>query len=306
MSVGPFFPLTFRRSVPFAAFYYCHTLGASECSGSRRDYGNSNHNTVPRRRDAGSGSSTSYIRSSVDEPPIQLLFTLAGSIGVPDSHTATPATCELLLDPVTFRPTPSPHIHPRQSPSNASSTRNSSPVPTLSLNPQILGRLSSSTSTTSLGTATNPLSPPAGTGVGAASSGPASAASGGDSPPARYEHSFGAFPPLPSSEPWTWPIAEAVASRCPVLVPSLPAEVAEPLSRRAWGDIPRQAIVVPICAFEGDGVDSALPHAVLVLGINPRRPYDKDYEDWVDLFRMSLGVSLAAVLNWEAETQRAE
>jgi len=43
-----------------------------------------------------------------------------------------------------------------------------------------------------------------------------------------------------------------------------------------------------------------------VLGINPRLPYDKDYEEWVDLFRMSLGVSLAAVLNWEAETQRAE
>jgi hypothetical protein len=65
-------------------------------------------------------------------------------------------------------------------------------------------------------------------------------------------------------------------------------------------------VVVPIWSYEGDAADSVLPQAVLVLGLNPRRPYDKDYEEWVDMLRMSLGVSLATVLSWEAETQRAE
>lgn len=95
-------------------------------------------------------------------------------------------------------------------------------------------------------------------------------------------------------------------SRRAVLVRTLPVEVAETLSRRAWDDIPRQAVLVPIWAYEGDNSTTALPQALLVLGINPRRPYDRDYEEWVDLFRISLGVSLAAVLSWEAEVQRAE
>lgn len=91
-----------------------------------------------------------------------------------------------------------------------------------------------------------------------------------------------------------------------VLVRNLPVEVAETLSRRAWDDIPRQAVLVPIWAYEGDISKTAVPQAVLVLGINPRRPYDRDYEEWIDLIRISLGVSLAAVLSWEAEMQRAE
>ena len=49
-----------------------------------------------------------------------------------------------------------------------------------------------------------------------------------------------------------------------------------------------------------------LPQAVLIMGLNSRRPYDKNYEEWVNHFRSGLAVSLAAVLSWEAETQRAQ
>ncbi|KIJ24325.1 hypothetical protein M422DRAFT_274935 [Sphaerobolus stellatus SS14] len=109
-----------------------------------------------------------------------------------------------------------------------------------------------------------------------------------------------------ASAPWTWPIAEAVASRRPLLVPSLPPDVAQTLSRRSWGDIPRQAVVIPIWSFEGTASDAMLPQAVLIMGLNTRRPYDKDYEEWLEHFKSGLAVSLAAVLSWEAETQRAQ
>lgn len=93
-------------------------------------------------------------------------------------------------------------------------------------------------------------------------------------------------------------------SRRPLLVPSLPPEVAEGLSRRSWGDVPRQAVIIPVWCHESE--ETPLPQAMLILGINPRRPYDKQYEEWIHLFSTGLSVSLAAVLSWEAETQRAQ
>jgi hypothetical protein len=257
--------------------------------------------TVPSRREpSGSGSATSYIRSSFDEPPVPLTLTLAGSIGIPVPHSGTPPTRELMLDPVTLQPRPSPHMHPRPNISDAIPPRDST---LLNHTSPVFGVVSLSPSAI---TSTLPLT----TGDCAISDGSLMTNEDQVSPP-MSEHSIGSdasdeSDSSPTPSPWIWPIAEAVSSRQPVLVPSLPTDVAETLSRRAWGDIPRQAVVVPIWAYEGDSSNSLLPQAVLVLGLNPRRPYDKAYEEWVDLLRISLGGSLAAVLSWEAEKQRAE
>ncbi|KAF8576294.1 hypothetical protein K439DRAFT_1640612 [Ramaria rubella] len=286
-----------KADFPFAAFYYCQTP-----------------NLLPRQREnSGSGSASSYIRSSFDQPPVQLSFHLAGSIGIPASHPATPPSRELFLDPVTLHPIPSPRLHSRSGGLDTTIPCDPSPVPLLNLNAVTLSRLSSTDSSLASGSVgTTPKSGLTLIDDSTVSNGFAANISDRLSP-TTSEHAIS-----PSKEstfsgssssvctPWRWPIPEAVASRRPVLVSTLPAEVAETLSRRAWGDVPRQAVVVPIWAYEGDSSDSALPQAVLILGLNPRRPYDRDYEEWVDLLRASLGLSLAAVLSWEAETQRAE
>jgi hypothetical protein len=229
----------------------------------------------------GIGSASTYFSSSFSQPPIHATLNFAGSIGVPESHSATPPTRELCLDPVTFRPVSISHSSNHLPISSMVDPDTASPTSILSQN-NVTPEGSSASNRASISSS---IASDYSTAVSQPSSRSASST---------------------STTPWTWPIAEAVASRRAVLVPRLPAEVAETLSRRAWGDLPRQAIVVPIWAYEGVNSNAALPQAVLVLGVNPRRPYDKDYEEWVDLFRISLGVSLAAVLSWEAEVQRAE
>lgn len=220
---------------------------------------------------------------------------------MPNPHSATPPTRELLLDPVTLLPLPSSHTHPRQEDDvDTSHLRQPTPLPASNSSPLTGSPFMGQTSS---------LRPTSGTlpAKSAGGSWPTIRACPSPSVASEYSNDVQSSEGTSSPPtPWTWPIAEAVASRHPILVPSLPVEIAETLSRRTWGDIPRQAVVVPIWAYEGDSSDSALPQAVLVLGLNPRRPYDKDYEEWIDLFRISLGASLAAVLSWEAEIQRAE
>ena len=267
-------------------------------------------NTVPRSRETGgSGSASSYIRSSLDEQPIKLSLTLARSVGVPTSHSATPLNRELYLDPVTLRPVSSLQPLRHSDAIDISNLQGQALVPAHKLDSlagspvhrPVLGPFS-----------TTPGSPPSISLSNPAARGRVASDGTTDvSLSITSDHSTGVHPSseLASSltnTSWMWPIAEAVSSRRPVLVPNIPTEVAEDLSRRAWGDVPLHAVVVPIYAYEGERSDISLPQAVLVLGLNPRRPYDKDYEDWVDLLRTSLGVSLAAVLSWEAETQRAE
>ncbi|KAF8521353.1 hypothetical protein JB92DRAFT_2891561 [Gautieria morchelliformis] len=225
------------------------------------------------------------------------------------AHLATPPTCTLMLDSVTLQPLPSPHIVAQPNLSDTIPRRDSS---LLGLNhttvsqhasPVLGGVVSLSPSVI---TNTLPLM------MGDCSTSGGSSPTNQDqaSPPITSRHSTvsNASSDSGSSQTpslWMWPIAEAVSSCQTVLVPSLPSEVAETLSR-AWGDVPRQAVVIPIWAYKGNSSDSLLPQAVLVLGLNLRRPYNKACEEWVDLLRISLGGSLAAVLIWEAEKQRAE
>ncbi|GJJ11735.1 hypothetical protein Clacol_005973 [Clathrus columnatus] len=207
-------------------------------------------NKEERRESSNSNGTPPFIRTASDlhHPPLHLSLKLAGSIGVPDAHPATPLFLELALDPVTYRP----HVN----------TSRAAPDPDPDMPSQ---------NTT-------------------------------DYTFAPDENHY--LPTTASQTPWRWPIAEAIVSRRPLLVPSLPEEVVEGLSRRSWGDVPRQAVIIPIWSHESE--ETPLPQAILILGINPRRPYDKQYEEWIHLFSTALSVSLAAVLSWEAETQRAE
>ncbi|OCF32740.1 hypothetical protein I316_05661 [Kwoniella heveanensis BCC8398] len=107
----------------------------------------------------------------------------------------------------------------------------------------------------------------------------------------------------------SWPIKEALTSNRLVLVEDCSSMI-EGYSIRVWDELPTAAVVVPITNESDDGV----PSAVLVLGLNIRRPFDDDYDDhfdrlmisWVCRLRLQLASGIAAVRSYEAERQRIE
>lgn len=98
-----------------------------------------------------------------------------------------------------------------------------------------------------------------------------------------------------------WPFAEVLVSRRPVHVPALPNYVVEGFEIRGWGEPAREAVLIPI-TVEG----TELPAAVLVMGLNSRRPYDEEYQNFIDLFRLSMNSLLFAIRGRQADLIRAE
>ncbi|KAG8986371.1 hypothetical protein FRB90_004052, partial [Tulasnella sp. 427] len=72
-----------------------------------------------------------------------------------------------------------------------------------------------------------------------------------------------------------WPFFDVFSAKKPLHITSLPSTIGPGFGVRknGWNDPPREAIVMPIAA-EGDDV----PIAVMILGVNTRRPYDKGRE----------------------------
>ncbi|TRM62099.1 hypothetical protein BD626DRAFT_548830 [Schizophyllum amplum] len=98
-----------------------------------------------------------------------------------------------------------------------------------------------------------------------------------------------------------WPFEEAAQQRTPMLVPILNEAFVEGIDRRAWGDRPREAIVMPVGIDDDD-----TPRAMLILGLNTRRPYDENYQESMEFMRVTLGSALHAVLAREEDSIRAE
>jgi GAF domain-containing protein len=101
---------------------------------------------------------------------------------------------------------------------------------------------------------------------------------------------------------WAPLITKAMRMGCSVHTPNLPPDLMEKVGReRGWKDRVREAVVIPIVSEDDDAET-----AVLILGINTRRPYNEIYLNWIDVMRMTLGSALHAVLGREAETRRAD
>ena len=79
----------------------------------------------------------------------------------------------------------------------------------------------------------------------------------------------------------------------------LPRSLLEKLDFRGFGDPVRSVSVCPIHPTTGE---STL--GFLVLGVNPRRPYDDDYLLFVQLLSRQLATSLASVVLFEEEIRR--
>jgi signal transduction histidine kinase len=107
-----------------------------------------------------------------------------------------------------------------------------------------------------------------------------------------------------SDEPLSSSFSEAVDAHHPTFLQTsdgtLPEPLLEGLQWRGFeGDPCRAAVICPIRPTKEDGV-----MGFLLLGLNPRRPYDNDYRQFISLLSQKLATSLASVMLLEEEARR--
>ncbi|KAF3033086.1 hypothetical protein E8E12_003379 [Didymella heteroderae] len=81
----------------------------------------------------------------------------------------------------------------------------------------------------------------------------------------------------------------------------LPSSMMDGLEWRGFGDACRDVVVCPIHPTTGETI-----LGFLVMGVNPRRPYDDDYNLFVQLLSRQLATSLASVVLFEEEIRRGQ
>ncbi|KAF2139955.1 uncharacterized protein K452DRAFT_253627 [Aplosporella prunicola CBS 121167] len=81
----------------------------------------------------------------------------------------------------------------------------------------------------------------------------------------------------------------------------LPPQIIEGIGGRGFDDPVRSVIVCPIHPTTGESI-----LGFLVLGVNPRRPYDDDYSLFIQLLSRQLATSLASVVLFEEEIRRGQ
>ncbi|KAJ2905684.1 hypothetical protein MKZ38_004759 [Zalerion maritima] len=106
-----------------------------------------------------------------------------------------------------------------------------------------------------------------------------------------------------SSEGLSTCFREALQSSHPILAQTkdgtLPIRLLEGLRWRGFGDACRAAVICPIRPTKEENV-----MGLLFLGLNPRRPYDNDYQQYISLLNQKLTTSLASTVLLEEETRR--
>ena len=129
----------------------------------------------------------------------------------------------------------------------------------------------------------------------------------------------GTLPPLPPDHPAAPPqidlkggvegfgrvFYEAMSTDRPVLLEletgTLDESLMQNMEWRGFGEMPRAAVVCPIHPTTGESIIG-----FLVMGINPRRPYDEDYSLFVQLLSRQLATSMASVVLFEEEIRRGQ
>lgn len=95
----------------------------------------------------------------------------------------------------------------------------------------------------------------------------------------------------------------ALQSQYPLVVQtsdgSLPESLIQGLRWRGFGDACRSAVVCPIRPTRDENV-----MGLLLLGLNPRRPYDNDYRQFISLLNQKLTTTLASTVLLEEEARR--
>jgi signal transduction histidine kinase/CheY-like chemotaxis protein/PAS domain-containing protein len=81
---------------------------------------------------------------------------------------------------------------------------------------------------------------------------------------------------------------------------TLPEALLEGIQWRGFGDACQEAIIFPVRPTNGDAV-----MAFLVLGVNPRRPFDDEYKAFITMLNRHLATGLASVILYEDEVRRS-
>ena len=97
-----------------------------------------------------------------------------------------------------------------------------------------------------------------------------------------------------------WPLAQALNAKKPVVITNLEERFGR-FSGGRWPEPPQSAVVLPI-----PGADTDHPIGALVLGVNPRRALDDDYEGFFQLVAGQFATAFSNAQSYERERQRAE
>ncbi|KAI5209543.1 hypothetical protein E4T39_00842 [Aureobasidium subglaciale] len=81
----------------------------------------------------------------------------------------------------------------------------------------------------------------------------------------------------------------------------LPVDLLKGLGGRGFDDACRNVVICPVHPTTGEAV-----LGFLVMGVNPRRPYDEDYSLFIQLLSRQLATSLASVVLFEEEIRRGQ
>ncbi|KAK2606227.1 hypothetical protein QQS21_003398 [Conoideocrella luteorostrata] len=85
---------------------------------------------------------------------------------------------------------------------------------------------------------------------------------------------------------------------------TLPMDLVKDIAWRGFGDPCRHLVVFPINPVAA-WYEATYPRGFIVLGVNPRRPYDSDYKLFINLLARQLATSLASVVLFEEEVKRS-
>ncbi|KAI9744446.1 MAG: hypothetical protein M1818_001975 [Claussenomyces sp. TS43310] len=107
-----------------------------------------------------------------------------------------------------------------------------------------------------------------------------------------------------SNDAWAPYLREAMKTDKPVLLTTddgILSSLIAGLSFRGFGDPCRAAVICPIHPTTGEAI-----LGFLVMGINPRRPYDDDYSLFIQLLSRQIATSMASVVLFEEEIRRGQ
>lgn len=98
---------------------------------------------------------------------------------------------------------------------------------------------------------------------------------------------------------FAWPFQEVCSTCKPIFIPDLGARHAG-FEQRGWDEAPRSAVVIPI------STDGSLPQALLIVGLNPRRPFNEAYANWLQLVAKQLSTHIAIVKGYAEEVAKTQ
>ncbi|GAA5867640.1 hypothetical protein JCM3774_001541 [Rhodotorula dairenensis] len=97
-----------------------------------------------------------------------------------------------------------------------------------------------------------------------------------------------------------WPMVEALQTRKPVFISEL-GKRSDGFQQRGWPDPIRRAVVIPVLV-EG----SSMPKAVLIVGLNPRRPFNQVFSVFLNLISRTLSTGLLGIEVAEEQARKSK